>query len=171
MVWISVRNWRKFQHYDPAKRQPPWIKVYTELMSDAAWLELSGNDRSVLCCLWLEYASSRCRLRADTRSLTRQLHLRVTSATLQRLNHAGYIDLVASAALADGYHDASPRAHDVEVETEEEVEVKQNPPNPNPVVDVADEPAEREHPDAADIEFAQQVIDSKAAILKDLSVL
>jgi hypothetical protein len=129
MAWISVRNWRKFQHYDPEKRQPPWIKVYTELMSDPAWLDLSGNDRSVLCCLWLEYASSRCRLRADTRSLTRQLNLRVTTATLERLNHAGYIDIVASAVLAEGYHAASAhaRATEVEVETEEE-----KPPNPNP---------------------------------------
>ena len=122
MAWISVRNWRRFQHYDPAKRQPPWIKLYTELLADPAWLDLSGNDRAVLCCLWLEYASSRCRLRADTRSLTRQLNLRVTSATLERLNHAGFIAIVASKTLAEGYHDASPRAHDVEVETEEEKE-------------------------------------------------
>ena len=124
MEWISVRNWRTFQHYDPAKRQPPWIKVYTELMSDEAWLALSGNDRSVLCCIWLEYASSRCRLRADTRSLTRQLNLRVTKATLERLNHAGYIDIVASKTLADGYHHASASRARVETETEEEKETE-----------------------------------------------
>lgn len=115
--WISVRNWRQFQHYDPAKRQPRWLKVYTELMSDDAWLELSGHDRAVLVCLWLEYASSRCRLRADTRSLTRQLHLRVTSATLERLVYAGWIDIVASKVLAAGYQSASP---EVEGEVEEE---------------------------------------------------
>lgn len=128
MSWISVRNWRKFQHYDPAKRQPPWIKVYTELMSDEAWLALSGNDRSVLCCIWLEYASSRCRLRADSRSLTRQLNLRVTKATLTRLNHAGYIDIVASKTLAEGYHGASTsRAH---VEEEKEKELSKGPTSP-----------------------------------------
>jgi hypothetical protein len=125
--WISVRGWRRFQHYDPEKRQPPWIKMYTELMSDEAWITLSGHDRSVLACLWLEYASSRCRLRADTRSLTRQLNLRVTSATLERLNQAGWIDIVASKTLAEGYHPASPRAHDVEVETEVEVEPLRSP--------------------------------------------
>jgi len=141
--WISVRNWRKFQHYDPAKRVPPWIKNNTELMADDAYLSLSGNDRAVLHGLWLEYASSRCRLRLDdvsstsrtrfgTRSISRRLNLRVTSGTLTRLNHAGFIDFVASAALAEGYHSASEvasaRAHATETEAEKEKELKQTPP-------------------------------------------
>jgi hypothetical protein len=132
--WISVCGWRRFQHYDPAKRQPPWIKIYTELMSDDAWLGLSGHDRAVLICLWLEYASSRCRLPLDARSsrsrgalgtlsLSRRLGLRVTTATLERLIDAGFIEIVASKTLAEGYHDASASRARVETETEEETEV------------------------------------------------
>lgn len=153
--WISVVGWRKFQHYDPEKRQPPWIKVYTELMSDDAFLALSGNDRSVLVCLWLEYASSRCRLRADTRSLTRRLNLRVTSATLQRLNQAGFITFVASKTLAEGYHAASAHAHATETETEVENRTKQPTPNPTPVLDQPN----GHHP-LHDVDFA--------AVLKDV---
>ena len=152
MDWISVRNWRNFQHYDPAKRQPPWIKVYTELMSDEAWLALSGNDRSVLCCIWLEYASSRCRLRADTRSLTRQLNLRVTKATLTRLNHAGYIDIVASNTLADGYHGASTSRARVEAEEEKEPKAV--------ALDVDAEPDETNGPGLDDIQELQARTDA-----------
>ena len=132
MAWISVRNWRRFQHYDPAKRQPPWIKCYTELMSSDEYLALHAGPRAVLHGIWLEYASSQCQLRFDTVSLTRRLNLRVTSQHLEALTDAGFITKVASKTLAEGYHDASARAHDVEVEKEED-----KPPYPNPAVDVA----------------------------------
>lgn len=151
MPWISVRNWRKFQHYDPDKRVPPWIKNHTELMANDDYLSLTGHDRAVLHGIWLEYASSRCQLRLDdvsitsrarfgtrfgTLSLSRRLNLRVTSATVDRLNHAGFIDIVASKALAEGYQDASARAHATEAEKEEE----EPPPTPTVLRDAADLP-------------------------------
>jgi hypothetical protein len=108
--YISVRNWRKFQHYDPAKRAPIFVKNYTELMADDAYLDLTEHRALMLHRLWLEYASARCRLSLDTRSLSRRLNLRVTTADIEALNHAGFIDIVASEALADGYQDASSRA-------------------------------------------------------------
>lgn len=126
--WISVRNWRKFQHYDPAKRTPPWIKVYTELMSDDAFLGLTPHQRGILVSTWMEYASARCQLRANTVELSRRLNGRVTKRTLEALNHAGFIDIVASAVLAEGYQCASATlasrvpAHSRELETEKEKE-------------------------------------------------
>ena len=115
MPWISVRNWRRFQHYDVAKRQPIWIKTYTELLDDDAYRDLTMHQRAVLHGLWLAYASSRCQLAVNTASLSARLNLRVTSRQLEALNHAGWVDIVASKTLADGYQDASP-----EVEVEEE---------------------------------------------------
>jgi hypothetical protein len=122
--YISVRNWRRFQHY--RDRNPPWVKNYTELLSDEAYLALPGGTRSVLHGLWLAYASSRARLSADTGSLTRRLNLRVTKRQLEVLVQAGFIEIVDSAPLADGYHAASTtRAREeAEAETEEEAEVK-----------------------------------------------
>jgi len=131
MPWISVRNWRRFQHYDVAKRQPIWIKTYTELLDDDAYRDLTAHQRAVLHGLWLAYASSRCQLRVSSASLSARLNLRVTSRQLEALNHAGWIDIVASKTLADGYQSASPEV-EVEVEVEEE---KKNPPNPTLVVD------------------------------------
>jgi len=118
-LWIVVRNWDKFQHY--GKRNPPWIKNYLELLHDDNYLSLSGGDRAVLHGLWLEYASSRRRLRLDTRSISARLRLRVTNATLERLNHAGFIDVVASKVLA-----THARSQETETETEKK-EQKQKP--------------------------------------------
>lgn len=120
--WISVRNWRRFQHYDPTKRVPPWIKNNTDLMANDSYLSLTEHRALMLHRLWLEYASSRCELSDDTLRLSRRLGMKVTRADLEALNRAGWIDIVASKALADGYQDASARAHDVEVETEKEKE-------------------------------------------------
>lgn len=125
MAWISVRHWRRFQHYDPAKRVPPWIKNNTDLMANDSYLSLTEHRALMLHRLWLEYASSRCELSDDTLRLSRRLGMKVTRADLESLNHAGFIRFVASKTLAEGYHDASARAHDVEVETEvEEIEPK-----------------------------------------------
>lgn len=121
--WISIRNWRRFQHYDPAKRVPPWIKAYTELMDDAAYLELTEHCALVLHRLWLTYASARCQLPLTTSTLSRQLGLRVMRRDLERLCDAGFIAIVASKMLAEGYHDASASRAREETETEEEKDI------------------------------------------------
>jgi hypothetical protein len=137
MGWISVRNWRKFQHYDPTKRQPPWIKNYTELTKSDEYLGLGAGERAVLHGIWLEYASSQCALRFDPVLLARRLNLRVRQQHLDSLIHAGFISNVASKTLAEGYHDASallaPRAHAEETETEEETEPEKETPSVHPV--------------------------------------
>jgi len=110
-LWIEIPNWDRFQHY--RDRNPPWIKNYLELLHDDNYLSLTGHERAVLHGLWLEYASSRRRLRLDTRSISARLNLRVTTATLERLNHAGFVTLSASKALA-------PRVARGEAEQEKE---------------------------------------------------
>jgi len=107
--WIVVRNWERFQHPDAARSQvPPWIKVYTELLSDPAFLGLSLRRRGILVCIWIEYARSRRRLPANTRHLYQQLASntatdpsasptdRITARDLEALNHAGFIEFSAS---------------------------------------------------------------------------
>jgi hypothetical protein len=124
MPWISVRNWRKFQHYDPEKRVPPWIKNNTDLMANDSYLSLSTHRALMLHRLWLEYASSRCELSDDTLRLSRRLCMKVTRGDIESLSEAGFITIVASKALAEGYHVASARAHAEETETDEETETE-----------------------------------------------
>jgi hypothetical protein len=133
-LWIVVNNWDRFQHY--GNRRPVWIKAYLDLTHSDDYLQLTGHRRGILHGLWLEYASTRCQLRADTVSLTRRLNLRVTTADLGALIEAGFIDFVASKPLADGYQEASL---EVEVEKERTKTLEDQPRRAEPAK--AEEPA------------------------------
>jgi hypothetical protein len=50
--WIVVRNWRR--HY--SNRRLKWIKVYTALLDDPDYLQLSFRHRGLLHSLWILYA-------------------------------------------------------------------------------------------------------------------
>jgi hypothetical protein len=107
--WIVIPNWEKLQHYGN-RRDPPWFKTYISILHDDAYLNLTGHQRGTLHGLWAIYAASHRQLRDSTTTISRQLNMRVTRATLDALSHAGLIQFSASAPLAARYHDASPRA-------------------------------------------------------------
>lgn len=123
--WIVIPDWDRFQHYKD--RNPPWLKIYTELLHDDEWLTLPPRARSLLCGLWLLYASSRRALRAHTGRLSRALNQQVTRSDLERLYEAGFIDFSASKPLAPCLQPASKtlasrapaRSQEAEAETEE----------------------------------------------------
>lgn len=93
-LFIVIPSWEKLQHYKD--RDAPWIKNYTRLLSHHHYLTLTSHQRGVLHGVWLAYASGNRHLTANTRSLSRRLNVRVTSRDLAALNHAGFIQLVAS---------------------------------------------------------------------------
>ncbi len=92
--FIEIPRWDEFQHLDATKRgrDPIWIKTYTRLLSDDAYLGLTPVQRAVLHGVWLEYARSGQRLPADTEQLSRRLGLRVRTGTLEEIKQAGFID-------------------------------------------------------------------------------
>lgn len=99
-------GWDRFQHYKD--RDVLWVKNYTRLMDDDAYLALTPHCTAILHRLWLVYAKSRCELRNDTAMLSRRLSLKVTTTHLRLLNQAGFIAFVASKSLAERYHDRTP---------------------------------------------------------------
>lgn len=107
MGWIVIHNWERHQHYGNHRR-PPWIKLYLALLHDDSFQSLSPTDRSALVHLWILYALTGRKVRDDTLKLTRATGQRFTKATLERLNHAGFIAISAS----------TPLAPEVEVEVE-----------------------------------------------------
>jgi len=115
--WIAVVGWDEYLHY--SDRAPVWIKMPVRLASDDAWLELNPGARGIFLGLLLEYARSACRLRADTRSLSRRLACQVTRKQLEALSQAGFLRIVASSSLAARYHSASARATREEERREE----------------------------------------------------
>lgn len=113
MQYIHVRNWERFQHYKD--RTPKWIKLYTELLKDAAYLRLSGRQRGILHGIWLAYAASRQRLSAKPALLSTQIGMhpeeRLRKRDIDALCEAGFIVLregppvgqpVASTGSTDG---------------------------------------------------------------------
>lgn len=95
--WIVIPRWDEFQHPDVLRSNtPPWIKNWTRLLHDDAYLGLTDLQRAILHGLWLLYAATRRQVPLSTRSLSRQLNLRVSSVQLKALNDAGFIQLSAS---------------------------------------------------------------------------
>ena len=113
--WIVIPRWDEFQHRDMARSSvPPWIKLYTKLMSDDEFLGLSFHLRGLLVSLWLEYAAARRQLSGSTVALTRRLGQRVTVRDLESLNHAGFIEV--SASKPAGAHAGKAAGLEVEVD-------------------------------------------------------
>jgi len=106
--WIVIPNWRRFQHYK--NRQPKWIKVYTELMSDPAFRALTLAQRGLLISLWLEYANSRASVTIKPGYVTQIAGQRVRKGQLEALIDAGFIEVSASKPLATRYQKASPES-------------------------------------------------------------
>lgn len=122
-TFIRIPGWEKYQHYKD--RDAPWIKTYTRLLHDDDWLTLTGHRRGVLLGIWLMYASSNGRLTADHVRISHQLEVRVTPEDLAALNHAGFIEIVASTHKEDsasGLLATRAPAHSQEAEAEAETQ-------------------------------------------------
>lgn len=96
---IVIRNWDKFQHKDVWKKsggRPPWVKCYTALLHNDAYLQLSFSQRGILHCLWLTFAlnggspMSQNRLRKTL--CTTQGELNWFSRHIDSLSDAGFIE-------------------------------------------------------------------------------
>lgn len=46
-----ISNWQMFQHYN--KRNPPWIKLYRDILIDPDWHNLPADTAKILVMLWL----------------------------------------------------------------------------------------------------------------------
>lgn len=90
--WIVIPNWDKFQAY--RDRNPPWIKLWTELNSRDDWLRLSCAQRGLLCTSWVEYARSKGVAR--TEHILSLCGPGTRASQLQPLIDAGFIQVVAN---------------------------------------------------------------------------
>lgn len=57
--YLRVKNWADFQHYDPLKRRPPWIKFYNDLLgNDDGFALLTEQEQWQLVRIWLVASKS-----------------------------------------------------------------------------------------------------------------
>jgi hypothetical protein len=117
--WIVVPGWDRFQHYK--SRNPVWIKLYTELLSDPDFLKLTYRQRGILTGIWTLFSQTRGQLGSSPARLGFMLgDSSVRARDLESLIDAGWIEVSASRPLAIGYQLASP-----------EEEKSKNPPTPH----------------------------------------
>jgi hypothetical protein len=121
-LYIWVNRWPDFQTFQKKRNKPwapPWIRTYTKLLDDKAYQDLPPETRSLLHGLWMLFARSRLTLPKDTRHLSRNLHQRVLTQQLDRLNHAGFIDFCSGTVLEqkrNAFWNSSTLEVEVEVE-------------------------------------------------------
>jgi len=116
--WIIVPKWDRFQHYK--NRKPAWIKVYTDLLENPHYLNLSMASKGLLQVIWCAYAAENGQIRVT--DVARFCHRSATIVQLESLYHAGFIAFSAS----------KPLAPNKEVEKEKETPLPPSVENPNP---------------------------------------
>lgn len=69
--FFSIRNWKRFQHYK--ERNPPWIRLYRDLLRDRGYQKLSDTCRGHLVGLLILAAGSDNRIPDDQAWLRHEL--------------------------------------------------------------------------------------------------
>lgn len=129
-AFFSVKNFERFQHYKD--RNPPWIKLYNELLDDYEFGRLQDASKAHLLAIWLLASRSDNKIPFDPDWVARRINAN-SPVDLQCLVDAGFIlinqplqntEQDASAALAK----CLPRERDRgETETEEDAAVAASP--------------------------------------------
>lgn len=126
---MRVKNWAKFQHFKD--RNPPWIKLYRDILDDQEWHALDPRAAKTLIALWL-LASEDETKQGQLPSVKKiAFRLRVSedevNQALAHLEH--WLDCSDITLISPGYQDDAPET-EREVETEPEKELPEAAPQP-----------------------------------------
>src|SRR5690606_26163258 len=132
MHYFRVKNLEKFQHY--RKRNPPWIRLYTDLINadDLSYSALTDTQKLHLIHIWMLASRHGNRVPLDLAWLQRRLNIS-DPLDLDPLFKCGFIELIepdeqsgcgdcghASNMLAGCKHVATPET-ETETETEKQI--------------------------------------------------
>ncbi|WP_420335553.1 hypothetical protein [Roseibium sp.] len=140
MKTFSVKNFEKFQHYKD--RNPPWIKLYNELLDDYEFGCLPDISKWHLIAIWLLASRSGNRIPMDERWVAKRISAN-DELNLQVLFDFGF--LVENQELRNVEQDASKRlalarSRETETEGETEAEISTHEDAENPVLEPDPEP-------------------------------
>jgi hypothetical protein len=116
---FSVKNFEKFQHYKD--RNPPWIKLYNELLDDYEFGRLPDASKMHLIAIWLLASRSGNKIPYDSAWVARRINAN-TKVDLTLLACSGFIvvDQQVQGEEQDASTMLSDRAQDACLETEGE---------------------------------------------------
>lgn len=118
MKYLAVKDFAKFQHY--RDRNPPWIKLYGTLLSDAAFLQMPEAAQAQLIKLWILASQLGHPLPNNPKLLAGRIGA-LGRFYLTTLIDAGFIiptEQNASVLIDSGYPDAQPLEERGELEKE-----------------------------------------------------
>ena len=110
MKYIKIKDWEKHQHYKD--RNPPWIKLQNQLLTDYEFSRLSDASKLQLILLWLLASQLDNKIPADEAWIQSNIKTKA-KVNLKPLKDLGFIDL---------YQDASGCVQDACLEGETEAE-------------------------------------------------
>jgi len=118
---VRIKNWDRYQHYKD--RNPPWFKMYTDLLTSNTWICSDDASRALAIALMVLASKTQNKIPASEEYLKRVAYLNATP-NLQRLVELDFIELVedssdASAVLARRYQVASTEKRREEKSREE----------------------------------------------------
>jgi hypothetical protein len=121
--YIRVVNWEQFQHYK--HRNPPWIKLYGEMLSSRTWVTLDDSSRVLAFAILMLAARHENKVPMDAAYIKRVAYLN-SDPNFSGLVETYFIEIVdASNVLAPCPHNASDLHPNALPETETETEKRQ----------------------------------------------
>jgi hypothetical protein len=121
----KIRNWENYQHFKNGSRNPPWIKLYKDLLNNPEWHELDGDSCKVLIMLWMVASEDHGRL-PDLKKVA--FRLRMDESKLNKVisKLSGWVLPNDIKTISSRYQDdiAEEKRKEVEVEREIKVEVE-----------------------------------------------
>jgi hypothetical protein len=124
MQYFRIKNLEKFQYYK--KRNPPWIRLYTDLLNaeDVDYTCLTDVQKLHLIHIWMLATRHNNRIPMNTDWLQRRLNVS-EKVDLEPLFKAGFIEVCGDAC---NKHAGCLQLGDPETETETETETGTDPP-------------------------------------------
>lgn len=106
---LAVKGWREFQHYKD--RAPSWIKLYTKLLTNYEFAQLSDAEKGQLVMIWLLASQYDGSVPNDPKWIASQTNLKGRLA-ITKFVAEGWLEVVAVAQpasnlLAQPEHPAS----------------------------------------------------------------
>jgi hypothetical protein len=116
MDYLSVKNWKKFQHYKD--RTPPWIKLHRDLLNDYKFSCLQDASKLHLILIWLLSSQLENKIPNDPAWIARRINIQGT-IDLNILIEYGFLEVLQDASSALAKRSPETEAYKEESEREE----------------------------------------------------
>ena len=116
---LRIKNWEKFQHFKD--RNPPWVKLYRDILDDPEWHELEPSAAKILVMLWVVASDDESKqgFLPDTKKLAFRLRISEKNLCIALSQLKNWLVQTDISTISD-----CPRADAPETETETETELR-----------------------------------------------